>query len=251
MNIRKRKRAAAVLAAAGSVLLLGCGGKNDPLDALRESGVLQVALVETGSPFTWVTDGQPEGAEADLARLTAEALGVRVEYRIMDREAALDAVASGEADLAMGGLTAESGLSRNCLASVSYGKRFLYLVTEAGDYVNSAADLDNETVGICGEISQSALEELTVSGNIRTVGFDDSADAAESLKNGEIRGFFCYQTEGERYLDDREMLVQNLPFLAWEEYCAQAAPDQTALISGLNVLIRQQAESEAQAGGEQ
>ncbi len=258
MNRWKRKLGAAALMLGGAVLLWGCGGKKDPLDALRESGTLRVALAETGAPFAQSVNGQPEGIEPDLARLTADALGVQVEYHIMDREQALDAVISGEADLAMGGLTAENGRSKGCLSSVSYGKRFLYLVTKAGDYVNSASDLDGESVGVSGNVSQEALQELTVSGNIRIISFSDAGQAEESLNKGEIKGFFCYQEEAESYLDDSGMLVQNLPFLVWEEYCAQASPENSALISGLNVLIQQQAEEtadsaedSAEAGGGQ
>lgn len=254
MKTWKRKIGAAALMLGGAVLLWGCGGKKDPLDILRESGTLRVALVETGAPFAQSANGQPAGIEPDLARLTADALGVQVEYQIMDREQALDAVIAGEADLAMGGLTAETGQSKGCLSSVSYGKRFLYLVTETGDYVNSASDLDGQTVGISGNVSEQTLQGLTVSGNIRIISFPDAGQAKESLSKGEIKGFFCYQEEAEQYLDDSDMLIQNLPFLVWEEYCAQASPENTALISGLNVLIQQQTEKTAdgaEAGGSQ
>lgn len=255
MGKLKRKIGAVVLSLSGAFILWGCAGRSDPLDALRESGTLRIALVETGAPFTQLSGGQPQGIEADLARQTAEALGVQTEYMVMDKDGALDAVASGEADLAMGGLTKNSGASRELLASVSYGKRFIYLVTKAGVYVNSTADLDGQTVGICGTISREAVQDITLSGNIQTLGFSDGDQAAESLKKDEIMGFFCYQDEAEKFLDNGEMLVQSLPFFLWEEYCAQASSGNAALINGLNVLISRQLEAEetieAETGGEQ
>ena len=243
MKRKTVKRLAACLLFAGALLLTGCGGKKDALSAIRESGTLRIALVETGDPFARVVDGQPEGIEPDLAGQTAEALGVTVSYTVMDREEALDAVASGEADLAMGGLTENSGTSRGLLASVSYGKRFLYFVTKDGVYVNSSSELNDQTIGICSGMSPETVEVLTLSGNMETLRFEDVSAAEESLKNGEIMGYFCYRQEAEEFMRKDGVLVQNLPFLVWEEYCAQASPDNTALISGLNVLIQRQLEA--------
>lgn len=247
MNKIKTKILTACLIVVAVLPLSACGGKKNALDIIRESGVLRVAIIETGEPFARVTDGQPEGIEPQLVQQTAEALGVNAEYTVMDREAALDAVVSGEADLAMGGLSEQSGSSRGLLASLSYGKRFLYFVTNADVYVNSASDFDAQTIGICGGINPETVETPTLSGNVQTLSFPDVSRAEESLTEGEIMGFFCYEDEAEKFLDDDSRLVQSLPFLVWEEYCAQALPENAELISGFNVLIERQLE----AGGDQ
>lgn len=52
-----------------------------PLDKVRASGVLHVAVYQKNEPWSWTQDGQVVGIDADLGRALAQAIGVKVEVR--------------------------------------------------------------------------------------------------------------------------------------------------------------------------
>ncbi|MDQ4421520.1 transporter substrate-binding domain-containing protein [Sphingobium sp. DEHP117] len=48
-----------------------------PLDKVRQTGVLRVAVYKDNKPWSWEEGGQLRGIDSDIARALAEALGVR------------------------------------------------------------------------------------------------------------------------------------------------------------------------------
>ena len=63
-------------AVATLLLLLAPSVYADGLDAVREKGVLRVALYDDFFPYSYLRDGRMQGLDADLARALAERLGV-------------------------------------------------------------------------------------------------------------------------------------------------------------------------------
>lgn len=84
----------------------GPGERAGNLDAIRESGVLTVAVRNAPTTYYIDRDGRPAGPEYELAAAFADSLGVEAEFVIHDSVAGmLTAVAEGGADLAAGGIT--------------------------------------------------------------------------------------------------------------------------------------------------
>lgn len=98
-------------------------GMPNDIAKLQRSGQLRVALMEKDiPPFLFVQDGELAGADVDLARNMAKALGVRVHF---DRGYAsyqdvVDAVAANQADIGIGELTKTPWRSQTAYLSRPY-----------------------------------------------------------------------------------------------------------------------------------
>jgi polar amino acid transport system substrate-binding protein len=86
------------------------------LESVLATGSLTVAITDH-APWAEMDDGgRAEGAEVDLVEAFAAALGVRVVWTPLGAFAALDALESGEADLAVGGFTRDEVTSHGAAA---------------------------------------------------------------------------------------------------------------------------------------
>lgn len=67
------------------------GYVGETLDEITERGFMEFALYEDNFPFSYESNGKVEGVDADIARLLAQALGVKAELRLVQAGENLDA----------------------------------------------------------------------------------------------------------------------------------------------------------------
>ena len=106
----KSCRLALVLAIVASLLLTGCaslrGESSHALSRIVESGVLRVGMSGNQPPLNATSrTGELIGMEADLARMLANAMGVRAELIAKPFPELLDALEAGEFDMVISGIT--------------------------------------------------------------------------------------------------------------------------------------------------
>lgn len=246
MNKRKNmwKFRAVLLAAGVGLVLGGCSGKKkDPVAQIREAGVLKAAIVNTDSRFTSLDGEAPVGVEPELTEAIAEALGVPVEYNIMSRNEALQAVSEGQADLAVGCIHSSKELAEEYRLSASYGKSSFCVITGSGDYVMTIGALENSQVGADKNLDSETKEQLNqVSGLILQE--TDLKTAAEAIRNGKLRAYICYEEQAKMLTADSEIQIQNLMNLDAEEFSIVTRKDSQNLASGIDTIVRQFLEKE-------
>ena len=239
-----------VLGAAGALSLgllgTGCGKKTESdVERIQKAGVFRVAIVDTGSRYTSVDEGKPTGLEPELAEYISQALGTEVQFQVYKKKEALEAVSSGEADVAMGCINGSGSLAGEYRLSLSYGKGYFYGVTRAGDYALTIGALENSSVGVDRELDEETRTMLYEAEGIRISDFDSAREGGEAVKDGRIRAYICYEDQAGELLSDPELQVQNVSNLEPEEFVVAAAgSSDPALISGIDVLIRQFLEKE-------
>lgn len=218
----------------------GCSGsKTDVVEAIRQTGTLRVALVNTDSGFTSLDGEKPVGAEPELAAFIAENLGVTAEFQVCSREEALEALAGNQADIALGCFVRSGAFAQDYRLSAVYGKGFCYVVTKRGDYVGTIGGLKQRNVGVDRNLSESARGLLYSAEEISLTDFSDSKAAAGALKEDVIQAYVCYEGQAKELLENEELQVQNLMNLNPEEYVIVAPAGSADLVSGIDVLIRQ------------
>ncbi|MCL2847062.1 MAG: ABC transporter substrate-binding protein [Firmicutes bacterium] len=99
----------------GTFFLVGCGGRNNDDDRmLLTPGRLIVATNAQFAPFTYMNaEGNVVGAEAEIAQIFANQLGVELEMRVMDFGAMLLSVQTRQVDLVMSTVTMRLDRLRN------------------------------------------------------------------------------------------------------------------------------------------
>lgn len=149
------------------------GDAEGVLALIQQRGVLRVATEPYWPPQEFIDpdlDGQASyvGADMEFARLIAERMGVELEILPMDFSVVLDAVAEGEADLAISALAYTPGRA----AAVTLSKGYYFsgedvgnsIVVRAADAeaIQSVKDLEGRDI-----VAQSgSLQELLMAENV-------------------------------------------------------------------------------------
>ena len=157
---------------------------------------------------------------------------------------ALAAVAAGEADIALGCINHSGSLSGDYLISTEYGKGYFYAVTRAGDYVLTIGALERSSVGVDRELDEETRTKLYQAEGIRITDYGSAAEGKDGVKNGTVRAYICYEDQAKMFMEDEAFQVQNLSNLEPEEFVIVAGKSDTALMNGINTLIRQFLEEE-------
>lgn len=246
---RRRRLAGTVILMVGilavGILAAGCAKKTSgAVERIQALGNLRVAIVDTQSRYTKIEGETPVGMEPELVRWIADALGVTVSYQVCDKSEALAAVAAGEADIALGCINHSGSLSGEYLVSTEYGKGYFYAVTEAGDYVLTVGALEDVSVGVDRELDEETRTKLYQAEGIRITDYGSGLEGADGVKKGTIRAYICYEDQARMLMEDEALQVQNLSNLEPEEFVIVAGKSDTALINGINTLIRQFLEKE-------
>lgn len=244
----RRKGLSAAVAALGLALILsgaGCARKtSNEVERIQGAGILKVALVDTGSRYMDMAGEEPVGIEPELAKFIASALGVEVRYQVCEKTEALEAVAAGEADIALGCINNSAGLAGEYLTSTSYGKGYFYAVTRTGDYALTVGSFKDSDLGADGNLDEATRTALYQAEGVQVKDYDSWQAAGEDVKEGLIRAYICYEDQAGALLEDEELQVQNVANLKPEEFVVVAAKSDTVLINGINTLIRQFLEEE-------
>ena len=74
---------------------------------------------------------------------------------------------------------------------------------------------------------------------VRIADYDSRLNGADDVKNGVIRAYICYEDQAKQFLEDEALQVQNMANLEPEEFVIVTGKENSALVSGMNTLIRQ------------
>ena len=237
---RRKKIGAAIIAAGLALSVSGCSGKTaDSVKAIQEYGVFKVAIVNSDNYYTSLEGNTPVGMEPELVETISAALGTTVEYQVLSESAALEAVASGTADIALGCISGSSVLSDQYRCTTSYGKGFYYVATEKGDYAQSPDALANSVVGVNSRLSEGTRTQLYASEGITLNDYAEADAAAKDIKDGKIRAYVCMEQDAKELLSDSKIQVQNLFEVDPAEYVIVAESGDQTLVSGMNTMIAQ------------
>lgn len=239
--MKNRKKIGAVIIAAGLALSIsGCSGKTvDSVKAIQESGVFKVAIVNSDNYYTHLEGDQPAGMEPELVETIAAALGTATEYQVLNENEALEAVAAGTADIAIGCISGSSGLTDQYRFTTSYGKGFYYVVTKKGDYAQSPGAFSDSVVGVNHRLSDDTREQLNASEGVRLNEYTSVETAAKDIKDGRIRAYVCMEEDAKALLSDSKLQVQNLFDVDPAEYVIVAESGDQTLVNGMNTMIAQ------------
>lgn len=223
----------------------GCSGsKTDVVEAIRQTGALRVALVNTDSGFTSLEGEKPVGTEPELAAFIAENLGVTAQFQVCSREEAMEALAGNHADIAMGCFGRSESYEQGYETSGVYGKGFCYVVTKKGDYVGTIGGLKQRSVGVDRNLNEATKGLLYSAEGVSLMDFSDGETAAKALNDDTIQAYVCYEKQAKVLLENEGFQVQNLMNLEPEEYVLVVPAGSDELMNGINVLIRQFLESQ-------
>src|SRR5690606_31931297 len=184
--------------AAGLALALGLWSA--PLQAqtpeeIQERGTVNIGMLVDFPPFGIMNEqNQPDGFDADVAKLLAEDMGVEVNLVPVTGPNRIPYLISNQVDL----LVASLGITEERAKSVDFSDPYVGIrvsVYGSGDVeVNEAADLDGIRIGVARASTQdTAITALAPEGAI-IQRFDDDASAVQALLSGQVDVIGCSNT---------------------------------------------------------
>ncbi|HSO41711.1 MAG TPA: transporter substrate-binding domain-containing protein [Rhodospirillales bacterium] len=214
------RRAGAAAAVLLSLTWLGGEAATRPLDDVRESGTIRIAVYRDFTPFSDVRDGRFSGVDVDIGRAIGERLGVGVEFMPVTAGESVDDdlrnavwkghyLGGGVADVMLHVPVDRRFAMRNKLVAVfgAYARMDL-VVAGSGEIAGRA--LDPEAIGdarIGVELATLADAYLlsAFSGALRdnVVHYPSTVAAAEALAHGEVEAALGTRAEIEAGLGQR------------------------------------------------
>jgi polar amino acid transport system substrate-binding protein len=153
------------------------------LDRIQQRGELVVGTMGNMPPLNMTSkDGEIFGLEADLARMLAEAMDVKVKFVTKPFNELLPALQTGQVDMVLSGMTITPERNRKVAFIGPYfisGKAFLTKVKTIA-YADEAADANNpdtKIVALKGSTSQAFAEAFLDKTTLFTTGtYDEAVD---------------------------------------------------------------------------
>lgn len=156
------------------------------LDRIRQAGKLVMLTNAAFPPFEYLgANNEIMGVDADIAAVIAEEIGVELQIVDMDFDGIPMAIASGQGDLGIAGMTALDERREVVDFSINYlDTTQLIIVQESNTDITSPDDLSGKSIGVqlgtTGDVFASDIE------GAEAVRFKTGPDAGLALANGQV-----------------------------------------------------------------
>lgn len=176
--------------ALGAALGVGAavsGASAQTVDEIKSRGTVNIGMLVDFAPFGIINQqGQPDGYDADVAKLLAEDLGVQVNIVPVTGPNRIPYLLSGQVDI----LVASLGITPERAEQVDFSQGYagieIFVYGDVNTEVKDAADLAGKNIAVARASTQdnSVTEVAPSDANIQR--FDDDASAVQALLSGQV-----------------------------------------------------------------
>ena len=164
-------------------------------DQIKASGTIKVGVLTDYPPFGG-TDAQqqPAGYDADVAKLFAKSLGVKLELVPVTGPNRIPYLLTNKVDvlIATFGITAER--AKQVLFSNPYSSLTIYVLAPKSLHIKTAADLKSVSIAVARASTQdTAITKIAPSGTV-IKRYDDDATALQALISGQVQAIGASNT---------------------------------------------------------
>ena len=260
-NMSRREFVGAFGAFAGMIALAGCGSSTGGNKAaasaaastaaetgdlgLVSAGKLTIGVSPDFPPFDNMENGNYVGLDIDLAKDLADKLGLEVEYKNLQFDAIVPAVAAGgQVDLGISGITVEPDREKQVNFSDSYYIDDQCIVVMK-DNTSVTAD-DQSALNVAGvtiAVQSGTTGESYAKENFphaTTQPYGNATDCFAAMQAGQAQAVVTNKAVGKQMIADAYTDAQVVKEIATgEEYACAVSKDNDALLSAVNDAIKQ------------
>lgn len=186
MNISRRM----VVAAIGAGLMVGAMASTaaaQTVESIKVAGTIKIGMLVDFPPFGIMnTSNEPDGYDADVAKLLAKEWGVKLQIVPVTGPNRIPYLQSNQVDL----LVASLGITEERAKSVDFSEPYAGIsigVFGAKDTaVSKPEDLSGKTIGVARASTQDAGVTKIAPKDAKIQRFDDDASAVQALLSGQV-----------------------------------------------------------------
>lgn len=213
----------ALLIFSAILLLSGCTERKE---SILSSGKLRAAV-------TFELENS-----AEIAEYIANELGAPLEISKTDRNTALEMVANGRADIAVGAFSESNEPGLNFLMTMPVAENRIYIVCGGDLTVTGSNELTGRVVGASAELPESLQRSLISFVADGKLICNNAKTAADLLKSGDIHAYVCFEEEALELLSGNNELRCCIPAdIEPERYGVLVLKSKTDLFGAVNGIV--------------
>lgn len=260
------KTAVLGLAAAGMILMGGCGGSGNQkaassgsgsssqsalMQKIKKDGKLVVGTASGFPPYefldTSVKDRKKiDGIDMKIAEAVAQKLGVKLEVQDMTFQSLLSSITTGKVDIAISAINPTEERKKTVDFSNNYleGKQTLLVRKEDAGKYKSLADFEGKKIAVQKSTIQEKLATSQIP-NAQIVALAKVPDALLELKQGKVDAVPVQNIVGGQYLvTNNDLAATNIYFDKYSGGSAVAVPKGSDdVIAVINEVIKENQEN--------
>ncbi|MES2535708.1 MAG: transporter substrate-binding domain-containing protein [Pseudomonadota bacterium] len=162
---------------------------------LKKKGELTVGMLVDFPPYGTVdTSNQPDGYDADVARLLAKDLGLKVKLVAVTGPNRIPFLLTNKVDVLVASLAITPERAKQVQFSQPYSSAGIVLFGSKKANVKTAADLKGLRVGVARASTQDIAVTAIAPEGTEIRRFDDDASAMQALMSGQVDAIGCSTT---------------------------------------------------------
>jgi polar amino acid transport system substrate-binding protein len=244
MNASFTRRAFAALGIAAAVATVTSPASAQTVDELKKKGEINVGLLVDFPPYgTTNAKNEPDGYDADVARLLAKDWGVKVNLVPVTGPNRIPFLLTNKVDLLIASLAITPERAKQVQFSKPYSAATIVLLAPKKDNIKGAADLKPYKVGVARASTQDiAVTQIAPQGTeIRR--FDDDASAMQALIAGQVDAIGCSTTVAAQIAKRAPGQYEPKFNLKQQEMAIAMRPGQDALLKSVNDFVSKETAS--------
>lgn len=230
----------------GISLLAGCTAlalgttavSAETIDQVKEKGELTIGMLVDFPPYGIMnTDNQPDGYDADVAKVLAKDLGVKINIIPVTGPNRIPYLLTNKVDMLVASLAITPERAKQVQFSHPYSAAQIVVFGEKGTAISKAEDLSGKSIGV----ARASTQDIAVTkiapkdANIRR--FDDDASAMQALLSGQVDAIGCSTTVAAEISKRTPDRFDNKFVLLQQEMAVALRPGEANTLKAVNEVI--------------
>jgi polar amino acid transport system substrate-binding protein len=214
------------------------------VEDLKKKGEINIGLLVDFPPYgTTNAKNEPDGYDADVARLLGKDWGVKVNLVPVTGPNRIPFLLTNKVDLLVASLAITPERAKQVQFSKPYSAATIVLLAPKKDNIKGAADLKPIRVGVARASTQDiAVTQIAPQGTeIRR--FDDDASAMQALISGQVDAIGCSTTVAAQIAKRAPNQFEPKFTLKQQEMAIAMRPGQDALLKSVNDFVAKETAS--------
>ncbi|QPF73038.1 transporter substrate-binding domain-containing protein [Roseateles sp. DAIF2] len=215
---------------------------------LKKKGELTVGMLVDFPPYgTLNSANQPDGYDADVAKLLAKELGLKVNIVPVTGPNRIPFLLTNKVDLLVASLAVTPERAKQVQFSKPYAAATIVLYGSSKAAIKAPADLKNFKVGVARASTQDVALTAAAPAGTEIRRFDDDASAMQALMSGQVDAIGCSTTVAAQIAQRAGNAFENKFVLRQQQMAVAMRPGQEELLKTVDAFIDKHRASELNA----